>query len=200
MKKKKLIPIVITAIMWIMPMSAAASGSPLSNNTLSDLNTELQTSYVQIPHMQAYYDDLYMKRHQELLDAINTSNKQSILLYTQENRMTFNMAYVLKKVTTDYKVFHKDKQPYEKDLNSLNFNIERYARLIESLRRLPPRMQEIEESLVPDSLLYHNDSLEIYLSQSASALEKEIIGISKDTATDAFVLDAEGEQYRDSCI
>ena len=200
MKKKKLIPIVITAIMWIMPMSAAASGSPLSNNTLSDLNTELQTSYVQIPHMQAYYDDLYMKRHQELLDAINTSNKQSILLYTQENRMTFNMAYVLKKVTTDYKVFHKDKQPYEKDLNNLNFNIERYARLIESLRRLPPRMQEIEESLVPDSLLYHNDSLEIYLSQSASALEKEIIGISKDTATDAFVLDAEGEQYRDSCI
>ena len=186
MKKKKLIPIVITAIMWIMPMSAAASGSPLSNNTLSDLNTELQTSYVQIPHMQAYYDDLYMKRHQELLDAINTSNKQSILLYTQENRMTFNMAYVLKKVTTDYKVFHKDKQPYEKDLNNLNFNIERYARLIESLRRLPPRMQEIEESLVPDSLLYHNDSLEIYLSQSASALEKEIIGISKDTATDAF--------------
>ena len=160
MKKKKLIPIVITAIMWIMPVSAAASGSPLNNNTLSDLNTELQTSYVQIPHMQAYYDDLYMKRHQELLDAINTSNKQSILLYTQENRMTFNMAYVLKKVTTDYKVFHKDKQPYEKDLNSLNFNIERYARLIESLRRLPPRMQEIEESLVPDSLLYHNDSLE----------------------------------------
>lgn len=35
----------------------------------------------------------------------------------------------------------------------MNLEVDRYARLIESLRRLPPIMTEIEIEILPDSLL-----------------------------------------------
>ena len=86
-------------------------------------------------------------------------------------------------------------------MDGLNYEIDRNARLIEALRRLPPMMKEIEMEIVPDSLLYHNDSLDLHLSDSISSLEKEIIRIAfKDSLSSPFVLDKQGELYRDSCI
>ena len=40
-----------------------------------------------------------------MIDVITESNELSILLYTQEQEMTFDLAYALKKVTADYKDF-----------------------------------------------------------------------------------------------
>jgi small-conductance mechanosensitive channel len=62
-------------------------------------------------------------------------------------------------------------------------------------------LEEIEVEILPDSLLYHNDSLGLNFTNSASALEKEVIRIAvKDTLSFPVSLDAEGEIYRDSCI
>lgn len=182
-----------------MASAFAAGNDRALNNTLRDLKNELHTSYTHLPQTQEYFDGVYAQRHQNLLDIISASSEQSIMLYTQEAHMTFNMTYVLRNVTDEYKTFTKSKQ-YDQGINDLNFHIERYARLIEALRRLPPQMKEIKETIVPDSLLYHNDSLDIHFSQSASSLEKEIIRLVKDSASAPFVLDEKGERYRDSCI
>ena len=62
-------------------------------------------------------------------------------------------------------------------------------------------MNEIEIEIVPDSLLYHNDSLDEHIFDIASTLEKEVIRIAiKDSLSSPFVLDEEGEVHRDSCI
>jgi small-conductance mechanosensitive channel len=169
--------------------------------TLKDLNDELRMSYEQRAQIQQTFDETYEAQHQRMLDAIQKTSELSILLFTQEPDMTFDMAYALKKATADYSAFNQDRRPYDRIIYGLNYEVERYARLIEALRRLPPVMKEIEVEIVPDSLLYHNDSLDVRISQISSELEKEVIHIAvKDSASAPFCLDAEGELYRDSCI
>ena len=132
---RKLLTIVVTAVAWLMPVSAADSS--LDTTTLRDLKFELHTKFVQLPQTQTYYDEVYDKRHTVLQNALHTSEGQSLLLYTQESHMTFNMAYVLKKVTTDYKDFDRKWRTYDQDINTLEYHTERYTRLIETLQRLP---------------------------------------------------------------
>ena len=199
-KKKRLLTFVIAFFAFSIPLFAIVSGQSLTN-ILKDLWTEMQLGYQQRTEAQQRFVEDYEGQHQKLMDIITKSNERSILLYTQEQNMTFDLAYALKKVTSDYNNYNKDISPYEHIVHSLDIEIDRYARLIEALRRLPPMMKEIEIEILPDSLLYHNDSLDLYFSTTASILEKEVIRISvKDTLSSPVILDAEGEIYRDSCI
>ena len=171
-------------------------------NILKELNLELKTLCSQRAETQQHFDQEYERQHQRMIDVITRTNELSILLYSQEQQRTFDMAYALKKVTSSYNDFNGGMRPYDQIINDLNFEVERYARLIEALRRLPPEMKEIEVEIVPDSLLYHNEALsDSTLVDTESSLEKEIIQIAiKDSAAAPFVLDVAGEEYRTSCI
>ena len=198
--KKYLLTIVLALCVCALPLMAVVSGKSLSN-TLKDLCTELQAAYQQRSDAQQRFNEDFERQHQRMIDVITESNELSILLYTQEQEMTFDLAYALKKVTANYKDFSKDRRPYDHIVNNLNYEIDRNARLIEALRRLPPMKKEIEVEVVPDSLMYHNDSLDVHLSDSISSLEKEVIRIAfKDSLSAPFVLDSTGVVLRDSCI
>ena len=198
--RKKLLTLVIALCVCSIPLMAVVSGRSLTS-TLRDLCIELQMVYQQRREAQQRFNDDYKRQHQRMLDVITESNELSILLYTQEQDMTFNLAYALKKVTSEYSDFSRDRRPYDYIVNSLNYEIERYARLVEALRRLPPMIQEIEEEILPDSLSYHNDLLDLHISSTDSSLEKEVIKIAiRDTISAPVVLDSIGEMFRDSCI
>ena len=198
--KKHLLTITLALVLCALPLMAVVSGRSLTN-TLKDLCKELQTAYQQRSDAQQRFNDDFERQHQRMIDVVTESNELSILLYTQEQEMTFDLAYALKKVTADYKDFSRDRRPYDHIVNSLNFEIDRNARLIEALRRLPPMKKDIEVEVVPDSLLYHNDSLDVHLSDSISSLEQEVIRIAfKDSLSAPFVLDSVGVVLRDSCI
>ena len=198
--KKYLLTIVLALCVCALPLMAVVSGKSLTN-TLKDLCTELQAAYQQRSDAQQRFNEDFERQHQRMIDVITESNELSILLYTQEQEMTFDLAYALKKVTANYKDFSKDRRPYDHIVNNLNYEIDRNARLIEALRRLPPMKKEIELEVVPDSLMYHNDSLDVHLSDSISSLEKEVIRIAfKDSLSAPFVLDSMGVVLRDSCI
>ena len=198
--KKYLLTIVLALCVCALPLMAVVSGKSLTN-TLKDLCTELQAAYQQRSDAQLRFNEDFERQHQRMIDVITESNELSILLYTQEQEMTFDLAYALKKVTANYKDFSKDRRPYDHIVNNLNYEIDRNARLIEALRRLPPMKKEIEVEVVPDSLMYHNDSLDVHLSDSISSLEVEVIRIAfKDSLSAPFVLDSTGVVLRDSCI
>ena len=198
--RKKLTTLALTLLFFASPTFSIVNGRSLTI-TLKDLSAELRTNFYQRSEAQEIFNEEYERQHQRMVDIVKQSNELSILLYTQELNMTFDMSYALKKVTTAYKDFNKDRRPYDRIINGLNYEVDRYARLIEALRRLPPMIDDIDIEIIPDSLLYHNDSLDIHLYNTASSLEKEVIMIAtQDTATTAFVLDQEGEKYRDSCI
>jgi hypothetical protein len=173
--KKKLLTIVLIFCVCALPIMAIVSGRSLTN-TLKDLCSELQAAYIQRSEAQQRFNDDYGWQHKRMVDVIKKSNELSLLLYTQELEMTFDLAYALKKVTAEYNEFGNARLPYDRIVDDLNTEIERYARLVEALRRLPPMMKEIE--ILPDSLLYHNDSLDVHLSDSISSLEREVIRIA----------------------
>ena len=198
--KRKLLTLGIALCVCTLPLWAIVSGHSLTR-TLQELSSELKTAYLNGSDAQQRFNDDYERQHQQMIDLVTESNELSILLYTQEQEMTFDLAFALKKVMANYKVFSSNRSPYDHIVDGLNYEIDRNARLIEALRRLPPMMREIEMEIVPDSLLYHNDSLDLHLSDSISSLEKEIIRIAfKDSLSAPFVLDKQGELYRDSCI
>ena len=198
--KKFLLTIILALCVCSLPLMAVVSGRSLTN-TLKDLCTELQAAYRQRSDAQQRFNEDFERQHKKMIDVITESNELSILLYTQEQEMTFDLAYALKKVTADYKAFSENRRPYDHIVNNLNYEIDRNARLIEALRRLPPMKKEIEVDIVPDSLMYHNDSLDVHLTDSLSSLEKEVIRIAfKDSLSAPFVLDSIGIALRDSCI
>ena len=188
--------------LWLLPMAVCSAPAERSlSNTLRELRSELKNSYIQRSEAQNALDVDYERQHQRMLNVIKGTNELSLLLYTQEQRRTLDMAFALHKVTAGYHDFNKNKRPYDQILLGLDYEIDRYARLIEALRRLPPELTCISEDLVPDSLLYHNDSLDTYLAGTMSPLEKEIIEIAgNDTGSTIYVLDEQGNMYRDSCI
>ena len=198
--KKRFLTIAFAVFVFAIPVLSIVNGQPLTD-VLRDLRSELKMVLEQSEEEQLLFEKEYERQHQRMVDVISASNELSILLYTQEQEMTFDLAYALNKVTTAYKDFSKDRRPYDRIVNDLNIEIDRYARLVEALRRLPPVMKEIEVEILPDSLMYHNDSLDQHLSELASTLEREVIRIAvKDSLSSPFVLDAEGEVYRDTCI
>ena len=197
---KKLLASIFALLLISIPLMAIVSGRSLTH-TLKELCNELRMGYQQRAEAQQRFDDDYQRQHQRMIDVITQSDKLSILLYTQEQEMTLDLAFALKKVTANYKDFSKDRRPYDKIVAGLNYEIDRNARLIEALRRLPPRMKETEIAVVPDSLLYRNDSLDAHLTDSLSVLEREVIRIAfKDSLSAPFVLDSVGQALRDSCI
>ncbi|MBO4660498.1 MAG: mechanosensitive ion channel [Prevotella sp.] len=197
---KKLLTLFLSICLFSLPIWAIVSGRSLTK-TLQELCTELQTACMQRKDAQKRFNEDYGRQHQRMVDVIKNSNELSILLYSQEQAMTFDLAYALKKVTVEYEEFNKDRRPYDHIVSSLDLEIDRYGRLIEALRRLPPMKKEIETKILPDSLLYHNDSIDVHISDEASSLEKEVISIAtKDTHSTPFILDKKGEIYRDSCI
>ena len=156
---KRLITIVI-AIAAIAASGWSAANEQPQSRTLRDLKNELQTSYVQIPRTQEYYDGVYARRQDDTQRAMNTFNTQSILLYTQERHRTFNMAYVLKQVSSDYKAFHERQHAYDRDTRSLTYQIERYRRLTASLDDIPTEDSlNMEDKAYRDSCIYYASEL-----------------------------------------
>jgi len=198
--KKKLLTLGIALCMCTLPLWAIVSGRSLTS-TLKELCTELQTACIDCTDAQQGFKEDYERQHQKMIDVITKSNKLSILLYTQEQEMTFDLAYALKNVSRDYNDFNKDRQPYDRIVNSLNIEIDRYSRLIEALCRIPPVIREVEVEITPDSLFFNNDSLEMDSTRASTPLEREVMRIAiKDSLSAPFVLDEQGEIYRDSCI
>ncbi len=180
--KKKWLTLTFAILVFSIPLLSIVNGRPITE-VLKLLGRD------------------HEKQHQRMVDVIAQSNELSLLLYTQEQAMTFDLAYALNKVSRAYKGFSKEKRPYDRVIHDLDIEIDRYARLIDALRLLPPVMKEIEVEILPDSLGFHVDSLDQKYSELASSLEREVIRIAvKDSLSSPFVLDRQGEIYRDSCI
>ena len=170
-KKRKYILILLAVLAVAVPALAVFTGMDL-NDTLANLRRELSYDYQQIAQTQDELKEYYDGQHKQMVEIAKKCNDQSLMLYSQKQDYTFDISYALEKVTQEYEDFNKNRTPYDRIVNKLNIEINRYARLIESLRRLPPELKEV--NLVPDSLAYHNDSLDAHLEHNESLLEQKL--------------------------
>ena len=196
MNKKRIS--IFLAFLFALPLFAAINGEHLSA-TLKDLRRTLKRDYHQMARTQDRLADNYESQHQKMVDIMKQCNELSLQLYSQKQEFTFDLCYALEKVTNEFNAFEKDRMPYDRIVGNIDIEIDRYARLLEALRRLPPELDEIGG--IADSLLYRNDSIDQHHLLSTSQLELAIEAATlSDTIALPFVLDGQGEQDRDSCI
>ena len=199
MKKRRILLILVALVVMAVPAMAVFTGMDL-DVTLSNLRRELYHDYLQIDKTHQQMESKYEVQHRRMVDIVKKCNDMSLMLYSQKQDYTFDISYALEKVTQEYNDFNKNRTPYDRIVSSLDVEINRYARLIESLRRLPPELRDVE--VVPDSLAYHNDSLDVHLLQNESLLQQELHDqvqavLALDTA---FILSDNGQTDRDSCL
>ena len=170
-KKRKVVWILLALLAVAVPALAVFTGMDL-DATLANLRRELSHDYQQISQTQDELKNYYEGQHEQMVEIAKKCNDQSLMLYSQKQDYTFDISYALEKVTQEYEDFNKNRRPYDRIVTKLSIEIDRYARLIEALRRLPPVLTEVE--LVPDSLAYHNDSLDAHLQNNESLLEQKL--------------------------
>ena len=171
MKNRKVFFFLVALLAVAVPALAVFTGMDL-DATLANLRRELCYDYHQISQTQEELKEYYDGQHKQMVEIAKKCNDQSLMLYSQKQDYTFDISYALEKVTQEYEDFNKNRKPYDRIVSKLSIEINRYARLIESLRRLPPELKEVE--LVPDSLAYHNDSLDAHLEHNESLLEQKL--------------------------
>jgi small-conductance mechanosensitive channel len=171
MRKHKITSIFLALLAVALPVMAAFTGQDL-DATLFNLRRELFYNYRQIDKTREKLTSKYEEQHQKMVGIVKKCNDLSLMLYSQNQEYTFDISYALEKVTREFNDFNKNRTPYDRIVASLDIEIGRYARLIESLRRLPPELEAVE--IVPDSLAYHNDQLEEHIKQNESILQREL--------------------------
>ena len=195
MKKKRIIAL-LAAFLLTLPLAAVLGERNLAS-TLHTLRSELEQDYEKIFTSQVRLAEQHGAQHERMISIMKKCNELALMLYSQKQEYTFDLAYALESVTDEYDDFNRNRMPYDRTVGQLEIEIERLSRLIESLRRLPPQLQEIAD--LPDSLRYHNDSIKVDILE----LEREL-GLTEEDAEaledDAFVLDESGQLERDSCI
>ncbi len=182
----------------VVPIFAISYGHNLAQ-TLRVLRNELSADYQQIDKNRDRLTEDYEKQRQKMIDVMKQCDELSLMLYSQKQGFTFDVSYALQKVTEKYNEFNQDRGPFDRIVTNLNVEMERHARLLESLRRLPPELDTIVG--VPDSLLIHYDSLNpLYFSVAHLELDEEVKAMADSLSIIPFVLDQQGEADREQCI
>jgi len=211
MKLRKFLSTLLVLFVLAVPAMAVFTGMDL-DATLTNLRRELFFDYRQKSKTQEQLQKQYEIQHQQMVDIVKKCNDLSLMLYSQKQEYTFDVSYALEKVTREYNDFNKNRTPYDHIVANLDIDIGRYARLIESLRRLPPELVDLD--VVPDSLAYHNDTLDDHLLHNESLLQQELdekievitaMTQAQDTsaaeeAVPAFILSEQGQIDRDTCL
>lgn len=166
--------------------------------TLSLLKNELRAQYRQEIDNSAKTTADFEAQHQRLLDLMDECEELSLMLYSRQPDYTFDLCYAFEKVTKEYDNFSKDKETLNEAVSDFNFEINRYARLAEVLRRIPPEREPVIE--LPDSLTLDSDTLEVPYSLAESQLERALEASLADSTYFMRSLDPQGEADRDSCL
>lgn len=196
MSKKHLSLVLL--LLFVFPLFAETTKESLSI-TLDDLRRSMKRDYEQIAKTRVQLAKNYEQQHQQMVDIMKQCDELSLELYSQKQEFTFDLSYTLEKVKREFEAFEQDKMPYDRIVSNLDLEVDRYARLIEALRRLPPELDTVYG--VHDSLLYRNDTLHRHHLYSASQLERTIEAAAlSDSISLPFTLDGQGQQNRDSCI
>lgn len=154
--KKRILTTIAALIVTVLPALAVFNEKDLAH-TLSVLRFELIQENRKMEDSQSELNFNNEQQHRQMIDMIKECNELSLILYSQNQDFTFDMTYALQEVSNKYSEFNKSRMPFDDIVEYLNVEVERYERLIEALRRLPPMLSAIDE--VPDSLKEVTDSL-----------------------------------------
>ncbi len=200
MNKKKLLMVVV-ALVALIPAYAVLNEKDLAQ-TLSVLRYELRSSWKASEELAERTQGRGARQHARLVEMMQRSNELSLMLYSQKQDYTFDMTYALNEVSRQYHEFADRKLPFDDLITRLDIDIDRYDRLIHTLKRLPPaQLMAYRDST--GQLVYIDAAVWRQRRDSLLRLRGErSFTRTMDTTgrTRPFMLDSLGQQDRDSCL
>ena len=199
--KKKRLSVVVLALAALIPAYAVLNEKDLGQ-TLSVLRYELRSAWLASSERAQRTQGRGARQHASLVQMMQRSNELSLMLYSQKQDYTFDMTYALNEVSRQYEEFSSRKMPFDDIITRLDIDIDRYDRLIHTLKRLPPaQLMAYRDStgqlvyLDRDAWRHRLDSLRRSRGDVVSRRVMDTTG-----RTRPFMLDSLGQQDRDSCI
>ena len=186
--KKKLICLA-AALVLMVPAFAVLSEKDLAH-TLSVLRYELRSAYRTNAEFAQRMQGRGERQHARLVKMMQQSNELSLMLYSQKQDYTFDMTYALNEVSKQYEDFSSRKMPFDEIVQRLDIDIDRYDRLVHTLRSLPPSM-----------VMEYVDSSGrvVYLDAEAPKGQRRSADLPP-VPESGFELDSIGRLDRDSCL
>lgn len=133
--QKRILLIVAMITIFLIPANAVLKEDSLSH-TLGILRHELKK-----------YHDEYTERHDSrnrsqrvfstLLEAMQRSNQNALMLYSQKDGYVFDLTYACHEATEQYHEFEKHLIPFKSFVNKADREVARYDSLISCLRAMP---------------------------------------------------------------
>ena len=221
MKKKRLTALLAAALLTVAPLWAVFKETNLPK-TLRVLNFELVNTYDNLRKSSQGLAAYEKAQQQTLVELMEECNELSLMLYSQKQDFTFDLTYALDAVTRQYLDFNSSHVPYDEIVRNLEIEIDRYDKLVQTLKNLPPAIakgvspateetrEDVEylESVVSGQeedagVTFTADSSDL-IPPADSVFVNDSILLSvpsfMDSAQNPYLLDAHGQADRDSCL
>jgi len=150
--KKKLIIISILFATLLVPAYAVFNEKNISR-TISVLRHELHLAWEDKKEQDKRHEkssQMAEVQHRELVSTVRWINELTLIIYSQEKGYTLDQIYAMDGVMSEYERINKKRHPQFTNVGTIDTEIERYQRLIEALRLLPPKLDAMD--IVPDTL------------------------------------------------
>lgn len=159
--------------------------------TLAVLRAELANTYNEQKQNIARYNVIAQMQHKQMISLMQRSDQIGLMLYSQKQDFTFDMTYACHEATSLYHEFNKRSMPYQKILDRINTELNRYNALISSLQTIPPAVAGNNA----------HPQVPVKGKQPTPLLVGPIGGKpAPNGAMQPFMLSKQGQTDRDSCL
>ena len=138
------------ALLLTAPARAVLKEQSLSR-TLGVLRYELEHAYKQQKTFMARYETMSEAQHKQLVEYMQRCEQISLILYSQKEDFTFDVAYACQQATDLYAALGKNNLPYDQARTRILREIARYDSLVISLQQLPPAIGGVAPSTPVDA-------------------------------------------------
>lgn len=148
---KRIILLLTISLLFVTQSQAVLKEKDLAK-TLSILRLELNMNYREQKIMMQLYEQQSAMQHKQLIDYMQRCDQISLMLYSQKNDHTFDIAYACTQATKLYKELGNNNIPYGRIRERITREIERYDSLIVALKELPPAIKNGHKATAADSI------------------------------------------------
>lgn len=140
MKKILRVTLLLVLLFGIIEPVAAVFEERDLTQTLRVLKVELRRAHKRTAKSRQMIRATRQSQQKQMVELMEDCNELAIILYSQKQNFTFDLTYALEEVSDRYHDFSRNRRPFTDIIAQINIEIERYQKLIHTLKRLPPAL------------------------------------------------------------
>ena len=126
---KRFVLTIILLLTLLLPSHAVLKERDIAG-TLAMLRIELTNYHTSLERQSDYMKEQRLQVMKQLVDALNKSQQNALMLYSQKNGYVFDLTYACHEATEQYQDFRHNAGPFRTFVSNADIEISRYDSLI----------------------------------------------------------------------